>query len=497
MHCHEMSPHQGGLSTTATIGNAKDQDWALFFRFLLISTGASLASIGNIFTISAIIIDDLLRKKGNSFLVSMTLADLLVTTIVLPASSVAILSQMENSENLCRFQYAVGAMSCVTAAVFTAVVGVENFFRLRNLRQVEMLRRRRQNQQSEEQQHYHQHSSVVTASSSRAMSVHALPEVRKPFRCSQFQVTVLNLILWVFSGFLVLIHVVMMPQLMYATCGFLDDQGLDRQSLIESLLVFAVCFTAFILVGGLGFLKCVCIMRSWDRPKPYLISREFALVTSNCWNWLARFLIWCPSLLLAIVSHSQDSSLSSSSTLLSSSSTTEAMLHLGSSPTSASSYSSSISNFVNIISTTMSPLLLVGSGMTSPSSTVAGVATISNNSSSRISASEVISLQRLLLWPAILPPCLSSLINAVSNRDFRRCYIQLFHYCCCKTSVALTRRSRDNLRGGSDVRVHIIPGYNIYNSSTGHFSEVQTTPPRFNTFKCGSLMACRRDVYEL
>ncbi|ODN03896.1 5-hydroxytryptamine receptor [Orchesella cincta] len=469
-----MSPQHGGLPSSAA--NAKDHDWALFFRFVIISTGASLASIGNIFTISAIIIDDLLRKKGNSFLVSMTLADLLVTAIALPASSVAILSQMENSENLCRFQYAVSAMSCVTAAVFTAVVGVENFFRLRNLRQLDFQRRRRPEEQQQQQQqiYQHQHSSVVSAAStSRAMSVHTFPgAARKPYRCSQFQVTVLNLILWVFSGFLVLLHVVMMPQLMYATCGFLDDQGLDRQSLIQSLLVFAVCFTAFILVGGLGFLKCVCIMRSWDRPKPYLISREFALVTSNCWNWLARFLIWCPSLLLAIVSHSQESSLSSSS--LSSSSTAEAVLHLGSSTASSSSYSSSISNFANIISTTMSPLLQVGSGMTSPSSTVGGLA---SNSSSRMSASELISLQRLLLWPAILPPCLSSLINAVSNRDFRRCYIQLFHYCCCKTSVALTRRSRDNLRGGSDVRVHIIPGYNIYNSSTGHFPRSRTHHP--------------------
>lgn len=451
---------------------------------------------------------------GNSFLTSIFLADLLATSVMLPASSVAILSQMENSENLCRFQYAVGAMSCVTAAVFTAVVGVENFLRLSTLQQAEKQRRHRQ-QQQQQQHHQHPHhphqqshgssisSSTATAAATtststttpRAITVQLVPERHSnPYRCSQFQVTVLNLTLWVFSGSLVLLHVLMMPQSMYAACGFFDERGLDRESLVHSLLVFTICFTSFIVVGGLGFLKCVCIMKSWDRPKPYLISREFALVSSNCWNWLARFLIWCPSLLIAILSsHSQDSSLlpmSSDSTLVSSATTStaaEAVLHLGS-----SSYSSSISNFGNIISSTVSPLLLLGN----PTNSLASVGSGAYNSS-RIAPSELISLQGLLLWPAILPPCLSSLINAISNRDFRRCYIQLFHYCCCKTSVALTRRSRDNLRGGSDVRVHIIPGYNIYTSSTGHCSEVTTTPPRFNTFKYGSLMACRRDVYEL
>lgn len=403
-------------------------------------------------------------------------------------------------------------MSCMTAAVFTAVVGIENFLRLSTLQQVEKHRRRRQHHQQQQQQrqqqqhqrqqqhshhHHHQSHSSTTAPStttprSATITIQILPSNERsnapspppvsPYRCSQFQVTVLNLALWVISGSLVLFHVLLWPQPMYAVCGFFDDRGLDRESLIHSLMIFAICFTTFLLVGGLGFLKCVCIMKSWDRPKPYLISREFALVTSNCWNWLARFLIWCPSLLIAIISHSQASSssvlpIATSTSATMTVSSTDAMLHHVGSSSSLSS---------NIISSTVSPLLLLsGSG-------------VHHTNSSRITASELISLQGLLLWPAILPPCLSSLINALSNKDFRRCYIQLFHYCCCKTSVALTRRSRDNLRGGSDVRVHIIPGYNIYNSgTTGHFNEVAATPPRFNTFKYGSLMACRRDVYEL
>ncbi len=41
-----------------------EQDWGRVFRLVSISGIATLASMGNIFTISAIIMDDLLRKKG-------------------------------------------------------------------------------------------------------------------------------------------------------------------------------------------------------------------------------------------------------------------------------------------------------------------------------------------------------------------------------------------------------------------------------------------------
>ena len=44
-----------------------EQDWGRVFRLVVISGVATLASMGNIFTISAIIVDDLLRKKGEGF----------------------------------------------------------------------------------------------------------------------------------------------------------------------------------------------------------------------------------------------------------------------------------------------------------------------------------------------------------------------------------------------------------------------------------------------
>ncbi|CAG7831480.1 unnamed protein product [Allacma fusca] len=359
------------------------------------------------------------RVFGNSFLVSTTLADMLITTLVLPASSAAILAEMENSENLCHFQYGVGSISCLTAAIFTAATGIENFLRLKALRVMEYNRQRTPPQHA------------------GGLPSHMLAPPKQSI-CTVFQVTILNLIVWLVSGIIVLTHFIFMPHLMYSICGPPGRREMNEQYLLESVTVLGVCLLSFVFLGGLGFLKSVCIMRSWDRPKPYLTSREFAVVTANLWNWFVRFLIWCPSLVWAIVSQFQR----------------------------AAEYQFQVEH---------QHVSLYGQ----PASTELNVV-----------------FQRMIVWPAILPPCLSSLINAIANKDFRRCYIQLFHYCCCKTSVALTRRPRDNLRGGSDVRVHIIPGYNMYSSSAGHFSEI-SAPPTFRGFKCRPLMNCKRDVYEL
>ena len=50
-----------------------DHDWGRVFRLLFISGLATFASMGNVFTLSAIIGDDLLRKKGKQFLITFTI----------------------------------------------------------------------------------------------------------------------------------------------------------------------------------------------------------------------------------------------------------------------------------------------------------------------------------------------------------------------------------------------------------------------------------------
>lgn len=70
-------------------------------------------------------------------------------------------------------------------------------------------------------------------------------------------------------------------------------------------------------------------------------------------------------------------------------------------------------------------------------------------------------------WFALSKSCVNSIVYCLANRHFRNAYVNLFHYCCCKTTVSFSRRQRGTdgaCRPSGDVRVHIIPGYNMYTS---------------------------------
>lgn len=92
-----------------------------------------------------------------------------------------------------------------------------------------------------------------------------------------------------------------------------------------------------------------------------------------------------------------------------------------------------------------------------------------------------------LAWLAICKSCINSILYCVVNRHFRAAYVNLFHYCCCKTTVSFSRRQRpEGIRPSGDVRVHIIPGYNMYCS-----------PQRGREGPRCSGRTNGRDVYEL
>lgn len=93
-----------------------------------------------------------------------------------------------------------------------------------------------------------------------------------------------------------------------------------------------------------------------------------------------------------------------------------------------------------------------------------------------------------LAWLAISKSCINSILYCVTNRHFRGAYVNLFHYCCCKTTVSFSRRQRPEcVRPSGDVRVHIIPGYNMYCSP----QRSREGPKRLSSRPNG------RDVYEL
>lgn len=92
-------------------------------------------------------------------------------------------------------------------------------------------------------------------------------------------------------------------------------------------------------------------------------------------------------------------------------------------------------------------------------------------------------------WLAISKSCVNSVLYCIVNKHFRTAYVNLFHYCCCKTTVTFSRRQRpEGVRPSGDVRVHIIPGYNMY-CSPQRARDGQSK--RFTGRQNG------RDVYEL
>lgn len=59
-----------------------------------------------------------------------------------------------------------------------------------------------------------------------------------------------------------------------------------------------------------------------------------------------------------------------------------------------------------------------------------------------------------------------SYLYAATNRDFLEAFNKLFYYCCCKSHVTFARKGNAMRRTVANeshgLRVHIIPGLNIY-----------------------------------
>lgn len=113
------------------------------------------------------------------------------------------------------------------------------------------------------------------------------------------------------------------------------------------------------------------------------------------------------------------------------------------------------------------------------------------------------------IWFALSKSCFNNLLYCFSNRHFCDAYVKLFHYCFCKTTVTFSRRPRtDGARPSGDVRVHIIPGYNVYpytspqRSSTTIGEPVKKMIPASGKrgYRCagqGRTRSKERDVYQL
>lgn len=105
-----------------------------------------------------------------------------------------------------------------------------------------------------------------------------------------------------------------------------------------------------------------------------------------------------------------------------------------------------------------------------------------------------------LAWIALSKSCINNFLYCITNRHFRNAYVNLFHYCCCKTTVAFSRRSRGELaRPSGDVRVHIIPGYNMYSYTSPQRAREnsKSSTSKRTAGACRSSRSNGRDVYQL
>ncbi|XP_031617954.1 melatonin receptor type 1B-A-like isoform X1 [Contarinia nasturtii] len=106
-------------------------EWSRMARLLILACLSVIGSIGNVFMISSVMIEDHLKKAGNAFIVSVALADLLVSSILIPTSVIVLLAGFdETSKEICRVQWLFAAIAFLVTILSLALTAVENYLRL-------------------------------------------------------------------------------------------------------------------------------------------------------------------------------------------------------------------------------------------------------------------------------------------------------------------------------------------------------------------------------
>ena len=111
----------------------------------------------------------------------------------------------------------------------------------------------------------------------------------------------------------------------------------------------------------------------------------------------------------------------------------------------------------------------------------------------------------IFAWFPRFSSCFSCFTYAASNKYFRETYVNLFHYCFCKTSVTFSRRGRQvNTRApNKDLRVHIIPGFStrstnlVQNCAVNRSARVDTYMMKGNRLTAYNLKNPNYNVYNL
>ncbi|XP_055531912.1 melatonin receptor type 1A-like [Wyeomyia smithii] len=312
-------------------------EWPRLARLLLLASLSVIGSIGNVFMISSVMIEDHLKKAGNAFIVNIALADLLITSVVMPASTIVLLAGIDNSDTeVCKFQWFLAACSFLVSILTLAMMAIENYLRL------------------------------CTSQNERSWF-------------NKTNVTVILLLIWFVASLTSGMQFVY--DISFDYCDRKSNHIVPSEAGWIGLIVLLPLLLTF-----LSHIRIIVdVKRNMSLPnyKPNLAyTWDLSLVRTNFYSFLIFVLFWLPFCII----------------------------------------------------------LAYGTTKSVPNRVFYNTA-----------------------WIGLSKSCFHNVIYCLTNRHFRSAYISLFNYCCCKTTVAVSRRQRiDGNRPTADVRVHIIPGYNMY-----------------------------------
>uniref|UniRef100_T1IYG9 G-protein coupled receptors family 1 profile domain-containing protein n=1 Tax=Strigamia maritima TaxID=126957 RepID=T1IYG9_STRMM len=340
--------------------------WNKVAKLLLLSTLSAVGTIGNIFAISAVMLENQLKKrgkdkglnstvcyfvKGNVFIVNLAIADFVVSAFAIPASSINILAGNRNNMTICPFQWLAAFLCCHVSVLSLAFIACENYCRV--CRPVIHKRLFTKN--------------VIVALVAFTWIVSTVcislqfaldlgPDYcRMKFRGNVPYHATVGILLFAFPALVAFICYIK------AIVEARDESKLERNGAPSSPQQQDMIKSATNLIN---------------------FEKDYALLKTNLLVFTIFLLFWLP----------------------------------------------------------LGVAIALGAG------------------------GRVITrlLYDNLSWLALTNSCVNSIIYGLSNKPFRSAYNNLFHYCCCKTSVSFnSRRPRadPSLRPHSDVRVHVFSGY--------------------------------------
>ncbi|XP_058125015.1 melatonin receptor type 1B-like [Anopheles ziemanni] len=330
-----------GAGGESGVGNVSpvtlSTEWPRLARLLLLAGLSVVGSIGNVFMISSVMIEDHLKKAGNAFIVNIALADLLITSVVMPASTIVLLAGIDNSDTeVCNFHWFLAACSFLVSILTLAMMAIENYLRL------------------------------CTFQNERGWF-------------NKTKTTAILLLIWTVAC--IASGMQFMYDIRFDYCNWKVQQVIPQEAGVVGLAVLLPLLLTFITHVRL----IVDVKRTMALPafKPSLAyTWDLSLARTNFYSFLIFVVFWLPFCVI---------------------------------------FAYGTARFV----------------------------------SNRVFYTTV--------WIGLSKSCFHNVIYCLTNRHFRSAYISLFNYCCCKTTVAVSRRQRaDGNRPTADVRVHIIPGYNMY-----------------------------------